>query len=260
MYNKNNIPSTKKQRKKVWKYFWQIFLFSFTLIQVYIYLRLNVFTSCVIPTYSMSPTLIEGDYIYVSLQKKDAQNRKESFKRNDILIFNFPYEDQENGMKADVEQLYCKRCAAIPGDTFYIDRQGVYHVKGTDSELGNRTGQIETGQLSVEYDSLYIPRIGDKLLIDLNNFHLYRACIEYETKKQIKIFRGKIYLGEQVIQSYLFKKNYYYMVGDNIGDSYDSRYWGLLPEELILGKGCFIWFSKNPETKETRWNRIFKSL
>lgn len=260
MHCKNNVSPIKKQRKKVWKYFWQAFLCVFTLIQIYIYLRLNVFTSCVIPTYSMSPTLIEGDYIYVSLEKGDAQNEMKSFERNDILIFNFPYENQSGEKKADKGQLYCKRCVAVPGDTFYIDRQGIYHVKQMDCIIGNLNGQIEAGRLSVEYDSLYIPRAGDELSIDLSNFHLYRTSIEYETKKQMSVFRGKIYLGEQMIQLYHFQKNYYYMAGDNVGDSYDSRYWGLLPEELILGKGCFIWFSKNPETKEIRWSRIFKSL
>lgn len=85
-------------------------------------------------------------------------------------------------------------------------------------------------------------------------------CIEYESSKHIANIDGTILLGDSVIKTYRFKKNYYFMQGDNIYDSYDSRFWRLLPDDLILGVGKFIWFSKNMETGEIRRERLSKMI
>lgn len=240
-------------RKQQWRILWKTSLLLFTASQIYVFLRLCIFTSCVIPTYSMSPTLTAGDYIYVAI--KDPV-----ISRNDIVVFNFPYAEMENKMMPGGNMLYCKRCIAIPGDTFFIDKQGVYHVKGSEEIIGKRMAQIAAGPILVNYDSLYIPRTGDSIQIDSLNFNCYHACIEYETGKQLYLYEGKIYMDGVIIDYYHFQKNYYYMAGDNVSDSYDSRYWGLLPEDFILGIGRFIWFSEDPNTSKIRWERIFKQL
>jgi signal peptidase I len=50
------------------------------------------------------------------------------------------------------------------------------------------------------------------------------------------------------------------MAGDNVGDSYDSRYWGLVPEKFIFAKAQFIWFSFNPESRKVEWKRLFRRM
>jgi signal peptidase I len=107
---------------------------------------------------------------------------------------------------------------------------------------------------------LYIPISGDMICVDTLNIKLYREMIYYETGKRISIENGTIFLGDSIINKYVFKYNYYFVAGDWVLDSNDSRYWGLLPEDHIVGKVSFIWNSKDIATKKTRWKRIFKKL
>lgn len=71
---------------------------------------------------------------------------------------------------------------------------------------------------------------------------------------------GRIYLGDTRITGYRFKKNYYFMAGDKVENSKDSRYWGLLPEDYIVGKAWRIWKSIDKENNKTRWNRILRKI
>jgi signal peptidase I len=72
---------------------------------------------------------------------------------------------------------------------------------------------------------------------------------------------GKFYMGNNPIESYTFKYNYYFMMGDNRHNSADSRFWGFVPETNVVGKALFVWMSwdKNGENifKKVRWDRLF---
>jgi signal peptidase I len=81
--------------------------------------------------------------------------------------------------------------------------------------------------------------------------------------KQVSKYQLKtalFFLSDSIINKYVFRYNYYFVAGDWVLDSYDSRYWGLLPEDHIVGKVSFIWNSKDITTRKTRWKRIFKKL
>ncbi len=100
------------------------------------------------------------------------------------------------------------------------------------------------------YGPIYIPRRGDRILITEDNYHIYRRVAEtYEHRP--------IHIGEE----YEFQMNYYWMMGDNRHNSADSRYWGFVPEDHIVGRPVFIWLSiekDNPWFKgHIRWNRLF---
>lgn len=226
-----------------------VLLFIFAL-QLYIFARLYIFASCVIPTYSMSPTLLGGDYIITSLQVPGRRIWEEnmngsltvhrekgirSIRKNDIVVFNFPYSQSKESMELSNDLFYCKRCVALPGELYRWNlRQKLYHI--------------------------YLPQAGDNLSINAGNYEDYRKCIEYETKQKLTCRENVIYLADSVINAYRFRHNYYFMRGDNADDSYDSRFWGLLPDDFILGAGQFIWFSKDPSNNKIRWNRIFRKL
>ena len=67
-------------------------------------------------------------------------------------------------------------------------------------------------------------------------------------------------IGDSLIHQYRFEKNYYFVSGDNMANSQDSRYWGMLPEEYIVGKAIRIWNSKEKYTDKIRWERIFMKI
>ena len=67
-------------------------------------------------------------------------------------------------------------------------------------------------------------------------------------------------IGDSLIHQYRFEKNYYFVSGDNLANSQDSRYWGLLPAPFIVGKAVRIWKSVDNSTDRIRWNRIFKKI
>jgi len=93
------------------------------------------------------------------------------------------------------------------------------------------------------YGPIYIPKRGDKIWITKETIDIYLKCIEFENKTVERLDEGLLVNGNLII-SYEFKENYFFMMGDNRHNSLDSRYWGLLPEELLRGKALYLYWSK----------------
>ena len=89
---------------------------------------------------------------------------------------------------------------------------------------------------------------------------LYRNVIEWEQKKKLTLHGDSVLLGDSVIHNYRFCENYYFVSGDKMVNSKDSRYWGLLPEPFIVGRAWLVWKSVSPNTGKMRWKRIFKRI
>ncbi|MCF0164816.1 MAG: signal peptidase I, partial [Bacteroidales bacterium] len=76
-------------------------------------------------------------------------------------------------------------------------------------------------------------------------------------KQQFSEIDGRFYIDGQEVTSYTFQQDYYFMMGDNRHNSLDSRYWGFVPENHIVGRPAFVWFSKDANSKGgIRWSRI----
>lgn len=203
--------------------------------------------------------------------------------RDDVLVFNFPYSKNWDYIYFDFMKYYIKRCIGLPKDSIYI-KQGFYGITGIHISLGNLQGQqiiqqqtqefLESRKLFYTYpeDStlkwnvhnfgpLYIPAKGDIITMNRKNAVLYRKLIEWEQKKALQIVNNdSIYLDKSKIETYQFMNNYYFVAGDRVEDSQDSRYWGLLPEEFIVGKAWIIWKSVDKNTNKIRWNRFLKKI
>ncbi|MDD3037200.1 signal peptidase I [Bacteroides sp.] len=266
---------------------------------VLFFLQLFCFASFKIPSDSMEPTLQDGDYILVNklidgarlFDVSAALKNKEvpiyrlpglgDLKRNDVLVFNFPYRKGWDCIQMDIMRFFVKRCIALPGDTLEI-RNGLYKIRGCDEVLGNREAQIELADLESpekwgivtkafpndehldwnirEFGPLSIPKKGQCVLMNDTTYLLYKQLIGWEQKKKLYLKNGNVLLGDSVVHQYRFMKNYYFVSGDKMANSKDSRYWGMLPEEYIVGKATRIWYSKNRNTDKTRWDRIMKKI
>jgi signal peptidase I len=113
------------------------------------------------------------------------------------------------------------------------------------------------------FGPVIIPKKGWTVKLDSMTFPIYARAIRVYEHNKLEI-RGKdIYINDQKTDSYTFKMNYYWMMGDNRHDSADSRFWGFVPEDHIVGRALFIWMSWDTDADflhRIRWSRLFKGV
>lgn len=261
-------------------------------------LRLFVVDFYSIPSDSMEPAIKPGDFILVNKLSFGARMYRNfdfldtgeepqtwrvkgyaPVRHGDILVFNFPYSKGWNKIRMHLSRFYVKRCIGIPGDTLRI-RDAFYEINGKkgfgnleeQQRIADYQGEFPRGIYhTIPFDPrlnwtivnmgpLYIPRQGDRITLDTLACRLYNKMIEYESGLSIREHEGKIYCQDSLIEQYTFRKNWYFMGGDHMWNSQDSRYIGLIPEEFIVGKVAMVLTSKDPDTDEYQWKRFFKRI
>lgn len=119
-----------------------------------------------------------------------------------------------------------------------------------------------TGWTLDNYGPVWIPKKGETIDLTLDNLPMYERPIHAYEGNSVDVKDGKIYINGQETTRYTFKMDYYWMMGDNRHNSADSRFWGFVPEDHIVGKPIFIWLSLDQDRGwldgKIRWNRLFK--
>ena len=118
-----------------------------------------------------------------------------------------------------------------------------------------------TGWTRDNYGPIWIPKKDATVTLTADNIALYRRIIDVYENNDFEVKDGKFFINGQQTDSYTFKYDYYFMMGDNRHNSLDSRYWGFVPETHIVGKPSVIWFSADankPFPRNIRWNRLLK--
>lgn len=108
------------------------------------------------------------------------------------------------------------------------------------------------------FGPLTIPAKGTTITLTMENLPLYRRIIEQYEGHKLEVRDGSVYVNGEVSPTYTFAMDYYWMMGDNRHNSADSRFWGFVPEDHIVGKASFIIFSRGDDG--IRWNRLFKKI
>lgn len=227
--------------------------------------RIIVAERFVVPSFSMAPTLVPGDHIWVNKLLMGARIYKSfdfehdrklkcfripgirDIRVGDLIVFNYPYGyDNLTKIEFKINYVYCKRVVGCPGDRIgvvdahcwndsYNKPIGIVSnqefLRWMNDSILRQMGSFTTIPYNPELKwnvknmgPIVVPKKGMTILIDDTNIDVYRQVIKYES--------GIVPDGEF---EYTFKQNWYWGMGDNSAFSYDSRFWGFIPEDFIIG-------------------------
>jgi len=227
-----------------------------------------------IPTGSMENTLIAGDYILVNkfiygpgtprtipLTGIEIPHvRFPGFRkpdRGDVIVFKFPGDRDEIEPSANLN--YIKRAVGLPGDTVEIRNRSVF-VNGTafpklTTQRGSSRSLKPSGRNDLRifpsgapfnednYGPIYVPKQGDTLTINIENIKQWEVFLRRDGADVEVLPDGSITINGDITNRYVIQSNYYFTLGDNRDNSLDSRFWGFVPEENIIGQALLIYWS-----------------
>lgn len=229
-----------------------------------------------IPTGSMENTILVGDFVLVNKFIYGSTSPRyipltsiplpyfrlpalRQPKRKDIVVFEFP--GMKDQMYADDRGVdYVKRCIGLPGDTIQVIDKVVF-VNGKEfwipPHIRYMTPYPKPAGMSEprifpkgapwnedNYGPIIIPKKGWTIPLTLGNIEQWRTIIDREyDERVVKVEGNTITINGKPVTSYTFKRSYYFMMGDNRDDSLDSRFWGFVPDDNIVGQAFIVLFS-----------------
>lgn len=289
--NKESQSKSKRKRSLV-KEIFDALLFA---LIIAIVLKLFFIEAYRIPTGSMEKTLLVGDFLLVNKFIYGATSPRNiplteirlpylrlpalrEPRMNDVVVFDFPGERDEIKPREIVS--YIKRLIGEPGDTIKIINRIVYvngkamenpensyftsEVQGTNV-VSSRLFPKGCGWNEDNYGPLRVPKKGDILKITPSNFEGWKIFIQREAHTLRLTSDNKVFIDEKETSDYVVERDYYFMMGDHRTNSSDSRFWGFVPRELIVGEAMLIYWSWEQDIpfadfwkllSSVRWSRI----
>ena len=170
-------------------------------------------------------------------------------------IFNqlrLTYSDQYINVNATEELI-----TEIKKDSRVLAVKNKFNPKTTDIFPHNQYWSVD------DLGPIYIPQAGKTVTLNSETLPFYKSIISDYEKNDLQVVGNEIKINGKTVQSYTFKQDYYWMMGDNRHNSEDSRYWGFVPADHIVGKPVFIWLSIDSDGKgldKIRWERLFTTV
>jgi signal peptidase I len=221
-----------------------------------------------IPSASMEDTLLQGDYVFINKLIYGPKTPEyipftnikiprikipplKDLNIGDVIAFEFPGEKDQ--LKSVKDEILVKRCIALAGDTLQIENNEIFirnkkfkmnekPEEKTDFYIDSDIFFYQLGFNKKKFGPIRIPKAKDTIKIDYNNYSLWKTFIEREGHTADS--KGlTVYIDGKESGYYIVEKNYCFVVGDNINNSYDSRNWGFLPVDNVIGKAMFIYLS-----------------
>lgn len=241
-----------------------------------------------IPTGSMENTLLVGDFLLVNKIIYGATTPRsipfteirtpffrfpalKEPKRGDVVVFDYP--GSANEVKPREITNYIKRLVAVPGDTVKIvDKKLLVNSRESpvppDAKFNKEISQSTYTEIFPKgmtwnddnYGPVIVPKIGDVIKLSPDNIEQWKVFIQREGHSIRLTADNKVFIDETENSNYKVEKNYYFMMGDNRNNSSDSRYWGFLPAENIIGEAMIIYWSWNPDIPIREFGRLFDSI
>ena len=182
------------------------------------------------------------------LNNTGIQDNPDDVDRNQVQMLNS--NSYIIGM-SDAEKLQLKMFPAV---------KDIQPVPLNNDEKGIYLFPYEAGDgwTADDYGPMWIPKKGVAIPLNPENMRRYQRCIVTYEGNKFEEKNGQYFINDKPATSYTFKMDYYWMMGDNRGNSLDSRYWGFVPEDHVVGKASFIWFSHG--INGIRWSRIFQKI
>lgn len=290
----NVTQEIKNQKNSKFKEYFDALLFAAI---VALFLKIFIVEAYRIPTGSMENTLLVGDFLLVNKFVYGATTPRSipftdirapffrfpaitSPKKGDVVVFDFPGSINEKESPLPIN--YIKRLVGEPGDTIKIIDKVLY-VNGAvfqnppDAKFSREISKNPYPDMfprgnpwnDDNYGPVTIPKKGDVIKITPENFDEWKMFIIREGHSIRLTADNKVFINEKETKNYTVEKNYYFMMGDNRNNSSDSRYWGYLAEDNIIGEAIMIYWSWDPNISFSeigrllgtiRWDRIAKVI
>lgn len=246
-----------------------------------------------IPTGSMEDTILVGDFVLVNKFIYGASSPRyipfteielpfftlpalKEPKAKDIVVFEYPG-DRDQLRPNELGVNYVKRCIGTPGDTIQIINKVIFvnskefwiptHIKYLNPYLKPRE-YVEPRIFPKgmpwnedNYGPLIVPKKGYTVRLNIENVEQWRTIIDREYGKRVVDIKSNVVTIEDVpVKSYTFKKDYYFMMGDNRDDSFDSRFWGFVSRDMVVGEAFITLFSWNRDIPMSDIFRLLGSI
>lgn len=201
-----------------------------------------------IPSGSMVPTLLIGDHLLVN----KVVYRFRLPERGDVVVFKFPQD-----RKTD----FIKRVVALPGDVVELADGKLVVNREPVADAHAHYGPAKLTGRERNLAPFHVPKKGETLRLEGANLELYRLLIANELKEQdrrgtVDVVDGRVRLDGKVLETWKAGDDYLFMMGDNRDNSFDSRFWGPVRRDDVVGKAMIIYWSFGNRIWQIRWDRL----